>query len=73
MPAFAHIPALLAKRTDSALVIGVGTSIFILGFVFAVWLAIFGVGVLMFGIWGLIFEYYRGKVVEARALLDNAN
>jgi hypothetical protein len=42
------------------LVIGVGTSIFIMGFIFAVWLAIIGVGFLLFGIWGLIFEYYRG-------------
>jgi hypothetical protein len=43
------------------LVIGVGVSIFILGFVFAVWLAIIGVMALMFGVGGLVFEYYRGE------------
>lgn len=43
------------------LVIGAGTAIFIMGFIFAVWLALIGVMVLLFGVAGLVFEYYRGE------------
>ncbi|MEI6404255.1 MAG: cytochrome c oxidase subunit 4 [Actinomycetes bacterium] len=42
------------------LVIGVSTMLFVLGFVFAAWLALLGVIALLFGVFGLVYEYYRG-------------
>lgn len=46
------------------LVIGAGTSVFIVGFIFAAWLAVLGVLALMFGVAGLVFEYYRGEFAQ---------
>jgi len=34
--------------------------LFVLGFVFAAWLALLGVIALLFGVFGLVYEYYRG-------------
>ncbi len=42
------------------LVIGGSTMLFILGFIFASWLAVLGVVSLLFGVFGLVYEYYRG-------------
>ena len=43
------------------LVIGVATMLFVVGFVFAVWVTVLGVMALLFGVAGLVFEYYRGE------------
>ena len=40
--------------------IGLGAMVTALGLVFAVWLLILGVGILMFGVLGLVYEYYIG-------------
>ncbi len=44
--------------------IGAATFIFILGFVFARWMMVFGLFALMMAIYGLVFEYYRGEFVK---------
>lgn len=41
-------------------VIGGATFTFTLGFIFASWLAVLGVMAILFGTFGLLFEYYRG-------------
>lgn len=41
--------------------IGFSTFLFVLGFVFASWLAVLGVMTLLFSVFGLLFEYYRGN------------
>lgn len=41
--------------------VGFGAMLIALGFVFAVWLVVLGVSVLMFGVIGWLFEYYRGE------------
>ena len=38
-----------------------GAMLIALGFIFAAWLAVLGVGVLMFAVIGWLFEYYRGN------------
>jgi hypothetical protein len=45
-------------------VIGASTFVFILGFVFARWMMVFGLFALMMAIYGLVFEYYRGEFVK---------
>jgi hypothetical protein len=44
--------------------IGAATFIFVLGFVFARWMMVFGLFALMMAIYGLVFEYYRGQFVK---------
>ncbi len=39
---------------------GLSSFLFVMGFVFANWLAVIGVLALLFSIFGLLFEYYRG-------------
>ncbi|CAB4345055.1 MAG: cytochrome c oxidase subunit 4 [Actinobacteria bacterium] len=46
------------------LVLGFSTFIFVLGFVFAAWLAVLGFITLVFGLTGFLFEYYRGEFVQ---------
>lgn len=45
-------------------VIGASTFVFILGFVFARWMMVFGLFALMMAIYVLVFEYYRGEFVK---------
>ena len=40
--------------------VGFGAMLIALGFIFAAWLAVFGVMVLMVAVIGWLFEYYRG-------------
>lgn len=40
--------------------VGAGAMFIALGFIFAAWLAVFGVMVLMIAVIGWLFEYYRG-------------
>ena len=42
------------------LALGFSTFLFVMGFVFANWLAVLGVIALLYSVFGLIFEYYRG-------------
>ncbi|MEI6109163.1 MAG: cytochrome c oxidase subunit 4 [Actinomycetes bacterium] len=44
--------------------IGLATFIFILGFVFARWMMVFGLFTLMMAVYGFVFEYYRGEFVK---------
>ena len=44
--------------------IGLAVAIFVLGFVFARWMMVFGLSAIMMAIYGLIFEYYRGEFVK---------
>jgi hypothetical protein len=44
--------------------IGLSVAIFVLGFVFARWMMVFGLFAIMVAIYGLIFEYYRGEFVK---------
>ena len=44
--------------------IGLSVAIFVLGFVFARWMMVFGLFAIMMAIYGLIFEYYRGEFVK---------
>ena len=46
------------------LAIGLATFIFILGFVFARWMMVFGLFTLMVAVYGFVFEYYRGEFVK---------
>jgi 4-hydroxybenzoate polyprenyltransferase len=43
------------------LVVGLGAAGIALGLVFAVWFVVLSVAVLMFGVIGWLFEYYRGE------------
>lgn len=43
------------------LVVGLGAATVTLGFVFAAWVVVFGLLVLVLGIIGWLFEYYRGE------------
>lgn len=43
------------------LVVGFGAFLTALGFIFAAWLAVLGVTVLMLALVGWLFEYYRGE------------
>lgn len=42
------------------LYVGLGTFIVVLGLIFAVWVIVLGVAVLMLALIGWVFEYYRG-------------
>ena len=42
-------------------VIGLSTFTFVLGFIFAQWMMVLGVATILFGVFGLVFEYYRGN------------
>ncbi len=43
------------------LVVGFATLMVVFGFIFAVWLLVLGVGVLLVALVGWLFEYYRGE------------
>lgn len=43
------------------LVVALGAMAIAMGLVFATWVIVFGVGVLMIGVIGWLFEYYRGE------------
>jgi hypothetical protein len=45
-------------------VIGASVFIFVLGFVFATWMMVLGVFVILLAVNGLIFEYYRGEFAK---------
>jgi hypothetical protein len=47
------------------LAVGFSTMLVVLGLVFAVWLLILGVGMLMAALIGFVFEYYRGPFADA--------
>jgi hypothetical protein len=47
------------------IVVAFSTTIVCLGLIFAVWLLILGVGLLMLSLVGFIFEYYRGPFADA--------
>ena len=47
------------------LAVGFSTFVISLGLIFAVWLLIMGVVLLMLSLVGLVFEYYRGPFVDA--------
>ncbi len=46
------------------LALGASTAVFIVGFVFARWMMVLGLGALMLAIYGFVFEYYRGEFVK---------
>jgi hypothetical protein len=43
------------------LTLGVGGSLAFLGIIFGWWLLFFSLPVILFGVWGWVFEYYRGE------------
>ncbi|MCH9840158.1 MAG: cytochrome c oxidase subunit 4 [Candidatus Nanopelagicales bacterium] len=43
------------------LVIALATVLVVLGLIFAVWLIVLAVATLLFGLVGMLFEYYRGE------------
>jgi hypothetical protein len=45
-------------------VIGASVFVFVLGFVFATWMMVLGVFVILLAVNGLIFEYYRGEFAK---------
>jgi hypothetical protein len=45
-------------------VIGAAVFVFVLGFVFATWMMVLGVFVILMSVNGLIFEYYRGEFAK---------
>ena len=47
------------------LAVGLATAVTCLGLVFAVWLLIMGVGLLLLSLVGFVFEYYRGEFADA--------
>ena len=47
------------------LAVGFATFVTVMGLVFAVWLLILGVGLLMASLVGFVFEYYRGPFADA--------
>lgn len=47
------------------IVVAASAMVVCLGLIFAVWLALLGVGLLMLSLVGLVFEYYRGPFVDA--------
>ena len=46
------------------LVVGLGVLTLTVGLAFAAWVVVFGVFVLMIGLFGWVFEYYRGEFVR---------
>lgn len=44
--------------------LGFATFIFILGFVFARWMMVLGLGAIMLAVYGFVFEYYRGEFAK---------
>ena len=44
--------------------IGLSTFLFVLGFIFASWLAVLGVMALLTSVFGLLFEYFRGDFAQ---------
>ena len=44
--------------------IGLSTFVFVLGFVFASWLAVLGVMAILASVFGLLFEYSRGNFAQ---------
>ena len=46
------------------LIIGASTSLFVLGFIFAAWLAVLGALALVYSVAGFTFEYYRGAFAQ---------
>ena len=46
------------------LAVGIGALVTILGLIFAVWILLLGVGLLMAAIIGLVFEYYHGAFAD---------
>lgn len=42
------------------LMVGVGTTVFVVGFIFTAWVAVLGAMALVFSVAGYTFEYYRG-------------
>ncbi|MBI1377649.1 MAG: cytochrome c oxidase subunit 4 [Frankiales bacterium] len=47
------------------LAVGIATFVVVVGLVFAVWLLILGVGLLLGALIGFVFEYYRGPFADA--------
>lgn len=47
------------------LAVGAATMVTVMGLIFAVWLLILGVGLLMASLIGFVFEYYRGPFADA--------
>jgi len=45
-------------------VIGLSTFTFVIGFIFAQWMMVLGVSTILFGVFGLVFEYYRGNFAD---------
>ncbi len=45
-------------------IIGLSTFTFVLGFVFASWLAALGIMLILFATFGLLFEYFRGEFAD---------
>ena len=45
-------------------VIGASVFVFVLGFVFATWMMVLGLFVILLAVNGLLFEYYRGEFVK---------
>lgn len=43
------------------LAVALGAAVIVLGLIFAVWLIVFGVALLMVALVGWLFEYYRGE------------
>lgn len=43
------------------LVVALGAAVIVLGLIFAVWLIVFGVALLIVALVGWLFEYYRGE------------
>lgn len=43
------------------LVVGGAAAVIVLGLIFAIWLVVFGVVLLLIGLVGWLFEYYRGN------------
>jgi Cytochrome c oxidase subunit IV len=41
--------------------LGVGGALAFLGIIFGWWLLFFSLPVILFGVWGWVFEYYRGE------------
>ncbi len=44
--------------------VGVGSALIAIGFVFAVWVVVLGLGVLFVSLVGFVYEYYRGAWAE---------
>lgn len=53
-----------APRSWWPLIVAAATAITFLGLIYAVWISLLGIGLVLFSVWGWLFEYWKFERVE---------